>query len=1044
LDYSQCNSTTLENINQLHVSVVVSIFIEMYLFIRCGVCYHFSSMSIIKSGMYKTRYFILLAILLLSTLIVPFIITAPASAATPTTAFSSGDVTAVWIDRITIEVTISGTTYTFIDGGGLNDDQDYKYQIQGSSCFGEISGFPSGFLTEQNASGELDFDIDYLPPDGECTDSSSGEFSKTIASPENAMISFRWVSLTRIQSVDGAQNWFFSDDPTSPELYFIRENETSCRDKLLVSNDRRSAQFFELDSDGAGGDPPPAANVQDSNCKLVQDPRASSPETNNPPSNISTLLGNFEQAESETELIIGGGAGVESSLCETESGSFGWILCPLLSWASEAIELVEGWISNKLELPSEYYDNEGVKGAWANVRNIAYIILIPVMLLMVISTALGFSVFDAYTVKRSLPRLFAAIIFMALSYEFATLLIEITNIVGQGVAGLIAAPFGGTDALTFQNIFNPNNVDSGIIVVGGGVILAGLGVAAFSVVSIGVLASYLFVAALALLSVFFLLIFRQTILIALIIAAPLAIVSWIFPGNDKMWKIWWQTFSKLLLLYPIVVAAIVTGRAFASIVATSETAGLDSILSILVVITAYIAPFFLIPTIFRYAGGAFANLAGIVNNRSKGVFDRQRKYRGEKKKQNLHDTRTGNRFKGGTGDNLRGRANSFMRGATNLDKAGYNPLTMRSKMRTGLNDQAEDGIKEYSDSKEFRPIKGDDAKLSAAQFETAEQISAELARFDADRFAGAANTRSREDATQQILRAQKATNHTTFQRSRLLAQASTGTGYQDADGNFNSALMLDDINRTYGNDRNGAAGAIAQMRGALTSSGQIAGQAGFATWAGALESTYRAQNNNNLTAAQRTQVSMDAHHTIMDNAIDSSPPSYAIHGKPSSAAAMGEAHARRIQGIATSIRTGTPSIPDAAAPGGMRVATQDDLDAATSAAAGILDAMGQASPQNASAMANSMMGVTIRGSGKQAIGPPAPGQTQAQVLSPDMTVRQMIEDRMHNEQYQNRRRDMATSTLAQAQQQQQLVQQATQNGPGTPGGTPGTPGGFTP
>lgn len=558
----------------------------------------------------------------------------PASAATPSTAFTSADVSAVWINRITIEVTIDGTKYTFVDGGGLNDDQDYKFQIQGSSCFGEISGFPSGFLTEEHASREVSFDIDYLPPDGECTDSSSGEFKKTIASPQNAMISFIWVSQTRIQTVDGAQGWFFSDDPASPELYFIRENESTCKDKLLVSPSRDSAQFFELDKDGTGGTPPPEANVQDSNCKLVQDPRSSSPETNNPPSVISTPLGNLDQNDSETELIIGGGAGAESSLCETQSGSFGWILCPLLSWASEAIEIVEGWISNKLELPSEYYDNAGVKGAWANVRNIAYFILIPIMLLMVISTALGFSVFDAYTVKRSLPRLFAAIIFMALSYEFATLLIEITNIVGEGVAGLIAAPFGGTEALTFQNIFNPNNVDSGLVVVGGGVILAGLGVAAFSVVSIGVLASYLFVAALALLSVFFLLIFRQTILIALIIAAPLAIVSWIFPGNDKMWKIWWQTFSKLLLLYPIVVAAIVTGRAFASIVATSETAGLDSILSILVVITAYIAPFFLIPTIFRYAGGAFANIAGIVNNRSKGVFDRNRKYRQKTKAQN--------------------------------------------------------------------------------------------------------------------------------------------------------------------------------------------------------------------------------------------------------------------------------------------------------------------------------------------------------------------------------------------------------------------------
>jgi hypothetical protein len=358
---------------------------------------------------------------------------------------------------------------------------------------------------------------------------------------------------------------------------------------------------------------------------------------------IGTSVAAGSNTASANTVLDDGTTGVSGPTCESEGGIFGWVLCPILSWSSQALEVVEGWITNRLDIPPDYYENEGIKGAWERIRNVAYIVLIPVLLVMVISTALGYSFVDAYTVKRALPRLFVAIIFMALSYNIMVLMIEITNDFGRGIGGLIAAPFGGSEDLTLQAIFNPSGSDSAAIVFGGGAVLAGLGIAAISAVSVGVLASYLFVAALALLSIFFVLVFRQMIILGLMVVAPLAIISWIFPGNDKAWKLWWSSFSKLLLLYPIIVAALITGRAFASIVPPADGA-LDSILTILIKLTAYIAPFFLIPSVFRYAGGAFANLAGIVNNRSKGLFDRNRKYRDSKKAENRQKADNYSRF----------------------------------------------------------------------------------------------------------------------------------------------------------------------------------------------------------------------------------------------------------------------------------------------------------------------------------------------------------------------------------------------------------------
>ena len=75
---------------------------------------------------------------------------------------------------------------------------------------------------------------------------------------------------------------------------------------------------------------------------------------------------------------------------------------------------------------------------------------------------------------------------------------------------------------------------------GGAVVAVGL---------IPVLLLFLVSAGLALLIGFLALAFRQMLLIAFMVIAPLAILAWIFPGNDKLWKLWWNAFSKLLLLY---------------------------------------------------------------------------------------------------------------------------------------------------------------------------------------------------------------------------------------------------------------------------------------------------------------------------------------------------------------------------------------------------------------------------------------------------------------------------------------------------------------
>ncbi len=346
----------------------------------------------------------------------------------------------------------------------------------------------------------------------------------------------------------------------------------------------------------------------------------------------------------------GGEAVAAQPSCESQGGAFSFILCPALEAMGDGFVWFDQRIEDALVVNTSYITNDGTRDAWNNFRNIAYILLIPIMLVMVIGTALNFNFLDAYTVKRALPRLFAAVIFITLSYSICLLMIEVTNVIGAGTRGLISSPFGGTEALSLENIFNPPG--AGGTALYGLAIFGGIGIAALSGVTIGSLFVTVALGALALLIVFVLLYLRELLITLLVILAPLAIVAWIFPGNDKPWKFWWQAFSKMLYFFPVVIAVITFGKAFASIV--DVVAGEDgNVITTMIKIVAYVGPYFFIPKLFTMAGGALGNIAGMVNDRSKGVFDRGRKAREGMKANQRQQIKAGGGGVFGVGKNSR-------------------------------------------------------------------------------------------------------------------------------------------------------------------------------------------------------------------------------------------------------------------------------------------------------------------------------------------------------------------------------------------------------
>ncbi len=332
-------------------------------------------------------------------------------------------------------------------------------------------------------------------------------------------------------------------------------------------------------------------------------------------------------------------SGSDDSSCES-IGVMGWLVCPLINFMSGAINWLDERIQKLLAVGEDKYTNPELKVAWSNFRNIAYIILIPIMLVMVISTALGFDIFNAYTVKKALPRMVIAVIFITMSWYITVFLISFFNTIGSGILGLMTSPFGIDNGMNLNSLFgaSSDNVGDVASTAGSAAVqwaavlgpLVGLAALATSPGGLAILFLYLGPALLFILGAFLVLVLREMFILAGVLLAPLAILAWIFPGNDSMWKLWWNTFSKLLLMYPLIMLILGAGRIFAHLLDISGAGSFEALLIPLLKLTAYILPYMFIPFAFKFAGGVFANLAGMVNDRERGLFDRMKKSRQEK------------------------------------------------------------------------------------------------------------------------------------------------------------------------------------------------------------------------------------------------------------------------------------------------------------------------------------------------------------------------------------------------------------------------------
>ena len=430
--------------------------------------------------------------------------------------------------------------------------------------------------------------------------------------------------------------------------------------------------------------------------------------------------------------------------------------------------------------------------AWSSFRDISLGLLVVVGLVMVISQAMDLELVDAYTIRKVLPRLIAMAIIITLSWALMRFVIQLFNDLGYGIRYLIEHPFSNLS----------NNIDlSG----GGGVAVDLATGVAITALGIFGLLSFVATAALAVFVAFMVLIIRQVVVVALVIVAPVALLCYILPNTQRLYKVWFDSFSGALIMFPLIVALISAGRVFSAIANTNANApGGNATFSPFIAFAAYFAPYFMIPMTFRLAGSMMGSIGGWVNGATQGAQKGLSRYRSGQVSKNARDLKNFERFSDRT---------PLGRGANTALGAAANPRSLlrgRAGVRTARQArQSVFGAEALKDNAIFQANQGDDKFLLALANRGLAQQKLDSSRKDFEKaqasgdMEGMLKAQATMDAQQHALDAAAqmgSLGRTTGVRDQAL-QALNKTGYQWSSGKAGYAELSDTVSSIYGDDQ---------------------------------------------------------------------------------------------------------------------------------------------------------------------------------------------------------------------------------------------------
>ena len=311
----------------------------------------------------------------------------------------------------------------------------------------------------------------------------------------------------------------------------------------------------------------------------------------------------------------------EDPTCLSENGLIGYIFCPIVEGLQDAIAgLYESTIANSLNVPPELlkFDDDvnsmsagdstyEVWGYFRDLANIAFVILLFVIIFSQIS-GMGIS---NYGVKKLLPRLIACIILVNLSYFICQLAIDLSNILGQSIGGLIESM---ADDITIPAVKGAAdgwgtvlNLTVIVALIVGGIVVLATNPALLIPLILALLAGLI-----AIFALFVTLGIRRAAIVILVVVSPVALICYVLPNTKSIFDKWFNMFKALLLAFPIA-SIMVYGGLFAAKVLIA-TWGPTAPYSLLGGFAVAVAPYFFIPKVINDSLGRLNTVVARIQN----------------------------------------------------------------------------------------------------------------------------------------------------------------------------------------------------------------------------------------------------------------------------------------------------------------------------------------------------------------------------------------------------------------------------------------------
>lgn len=332
-----------------------------------------------------------------------------------------------------------------------------------------------------------------------------------------------------------------------------------------------------------------------------------------------TALGTVCQDSSGTPCTGTANTQEESSgTVDCDAGlAFTWLICGAIRLIVITVDTIrDKVIVPTLKEPPLDKDSNDYKAAyavWTAFRDVAAVVFILLFMILIFGTAMGL---DNYTVKKALPHLVAGAILMPLSWYICAAVIDLGNVLGQGMVNLVNTAL----ATALPTSANGASICIDLTSNFTKIFLGGAAAGAVAIALFGATASIglglLITMLLAFASAFVTLIFRKILIIILVVISPLAIAAWILPNTEKYAKKWWENLIKVVMMYPIIILLFMAGRLFAATACAAPATG--DFLTPVLEIVGLILPMFAIPWAGQMAGAGY-------NMGAKGI-DKARKW----------------------------------------------------------------------------------------------------------------------------------------------------------------------------------------------------------------------------------------------------------------------------------------------------------------------------------------------------------------------------------------------------------------------------------